>query len=109
MHLPILAAALAAPRCYLDPVWATGENVTTTNLTYGSAFNNYTQEQQELLLDVYEASNDVRTKRPAVVLIHGGSFLHNNKSIYPITAIAAANRSSKERLGNLWSPLKSPR
>jgi acetyl esterase/lipase len=84
-----LASIAAAQRCYIDPVWSAGENITTFNLTYGSAFNNYTEQQQLLLLDVYEARNDARSARPAVVLIHGGSFIHNNKSIYPITATAA--------------------
>jgi len=36
-------------------------------------------EQKELLLDVYEPENDERSERPALVLVHGGSFSEGSK------------------------------
>ena len=37
------------------------------------------QTEQELLLDIYKPGNDTDTKRPVLVLIHGGSFFFGDK------------------------------
>ena len=62
------------------------------DIQYGSAYNNYTRQEQKLLLDLYTPPlSDKRTSRPAFVLIHGGSFVGGDKAqsqSYLATALA---------------------
>jgi acetyl esterase/lipase len=73
--------ANAAARCYLDPVWSESALRLLPNIAYGSAFNNKTGEQQELLLDAYfPPTSDNRTKKPVLVFVHGGGFVNGDKT-----------------------------
>lgn len=55
-------------------------NVTTTsNITYGSAVN-VNNSTQSLELDIYTPTGDTVSRRPVVVLAHGGSFISGSKT-----------------------------
>lgn len=50
------------------------------DIQYGVAYNQKTEDYQDLMLDVYlPADSDSRDKRPAVVHMHGGGFLGGDK------------------------------
>jgi hypothetical protein len=82
----ILVAASAAPSylapsCYLDPIWSNSSITIVSNITYGSAYNNMTREQETLLLDAYlPPSEDNRTARPVAIVVHGGGFDAGDKT-----------------------------
>lgn len=80
-----------AELCFVDPVWTADEVVVTRDIAYGSAYNNYTGQQQILKLDLYTPpSSDARSQRPAMVLVHGGSFVGGNKETDGEPALATA-------------------
>jgi acetyl esterase/lipase len=66
--------------CYVQTQFAHSQIQVLTNVTYGSAFNKLTKQQQTLTLDVYFPPQPATTAplRPSVVLIHGGSFETGN-------------------------------
>lgn len=67
--------------CFVDPVWSSGDVVVQKAIKYGSAYNNATRKQQTLLLDAYfPPASDTRSKRPAAVLVHGGSFQFGDRT-----------------------------
>jgi len=68
-------------QCFVDGNWWWNEVQVTSDVVYGSAINPYTSKKETLTLDMYmPPDNDHRTKRPAVVLIHGGAFLSGDKT-----------------------------
>ena len=72
---------MATPTCFMDPVWADDEIRVTSNIPYGSAFNNMTQSTETLFLDAYlPPESDKRTERPTLVFVHGGSFTSGDKT-----------------------------
>merc|ERR1712227_399883 len=65
-----------------DYVWKEDEIILSQDVKYGSAFNNATGKEEDLLLDVYlPPESDKRTLRPAAVLVHGGAFVVGNKKV----------------------------
>jgi len=66
-----------APLRYRDEVFTTVTK--TEDVTYGWAWN---QEQVEVTLkvDVYRPDGDTETKRPLLILVHGGSFKTGSKT-----------------------------
>jgi acetyl esterase/lipase len=66
-----------APLRYRDEVFS--QVTTTSGITYGSAVD---QEgvRQQLALDLYQPTGDTRTRRPAVIWIHGGGFSGGNRT-----------------------------
>lgn len=76
-----ITGALAANACFVDPIWSSKDVVVQKAIKYGSAFNNATRKQQTLLLDAYfPPASDARSKRPAAVLVHGGSFQFGDRT-----------------------------
>lgn len=77
--LPLLSAALlpAQTTRYRDQVFTAAQ--VTTNLTYGSAVNRWTNQTETLLLDLYQPRGDTETSRPALVYVHGGGFVGGDK------------------------------
>lgn len=67
----------AAQQRYYDNVFP-GATV-TRNVTYGAA-PDYQGAMSTLLLDVYQPEGDVETRRPMVMLIHGGGFTGGGKA-----------------------------
>jgi acetyl esterase/lipase len=71
-------------------------NSVTLTLThrYGSAFNHETNTTQQLLMDFYAPPphEDKRTKRPTIVLVHGGSFIGGDKGSWKPLATVLAQR-----------------
>lgn len=63
---------------YADEVFT--EHVVTRDLEYGSAFNVLTEADESLLLDLYEPADERKTRRAAVVMIHGGGFVAGDKA-----------------------------
>lgn len=77
---PALAAALfqvrsgAGTPC-VSPAWTDKEIQIAPDIEFGSSYNRITKRNETLLLDVYmPPDSDTRAKRPAAVLVHGGSF-----------------------------------
>ncbi len=62
----------AAPLRYRDVIFPT--LTITSGLTYGSA-PDLSGNPVTLTLDMYQPSGDTHTSRPAIVLVHGGSFV----------------------------------
>jgi len=80
--LATIAPGLVAvsAECFKDFVWNEDEITVQRNIKYGSAFNNETGEEVDLLLDAYlPPDSDKRALRPAAVLVHGGGFLGGNQ------------------------------
>jgi acetyl esterase/lipase len=77
--------AQAASR-YLDPMF---EVTKTSGLTYGSAFNSRTNSVQELILDLYEPTDDDSDARPAIVWVHGGSFYNGSRTSSSMVLMAS--------------------
>ena len=71
-------AATAQTTRFRDPVFATV--LSTPNLTYGSATNRSTNTIETLRLDLHEPTGDTATRRPVVVLVHGGGFYSGDKA-----------------------------
>jgi len=61
------------------------------DVLYSRSLNSLGQ-MQDLVLDVYEPYSDVLQARPFMVLVHGGSFLHGNKSDMASTCIHFAKK-----------------
>ena len=59
---------------------------------YGSAFNNATGEQEQLLLDAYLPPAGEGAAMPVAVLVHGGSFDAGDKSELTPLALMLATR-----------------
>lgn len=62
---------------YLDDVFS--EVSITSNVLYGNAMN-INGNSQDLLLDIYEPSNDGELLRPLLIYAHGGGFKYGDKS-----------------------------
>jgi para-nitrobenzyl esterase len=62
----------AAPLRYRDVIFPT--LTTTSGITYGSA-PDLSGNPVTLTLDMYRPSSDTQTSRPAIVLVHGGSYV----------------------------------
>ena len=68
------------PLCFIDPVFSGNSIQTIKDMQYGSAYNDKTEKQQDLMLDAYfPPDSDTRDKRPAVVFMHGGGFSSGDK------------------------------
>jgi acetyl esterase/lipase len=67
----------AAPLRYRDPVF--GAVTITKDITYGTAPDQL-GTPEVLKLDLYQPTGDTVTARPAVVWVHGGSFIGGGKS-----------------------------
>ncbi len=59
---------------------------TETGITYAKNTNVYKQ-LQDLQADVYYPANDADTKRPMVILMHGGGFLHGSRKDDYVVAV----------------------
>ena len=61
---------------YISPTTFTAVN-TTTNVIYGNNISvlSGTPTPSNLIMDVYEPAGDVLTARPAIIILHTGSFL----------------------------------
>lgn len=55
------------------------EAAVSTDVEYGESVNQQ-GETQKLLMDIYEPKSDTTTKRPLIVLAHGGGFTGGDKS-----------------------------
>ena len=60
----------------------------SSDITYGSAVN-VTGANQSLQLDIYEPAGDTATRRPLLILAHGGSFVFGNKTGPDVVPICA--------------------
>jgi len=81
--------------CYVEPAWSSEEIDVHRSIQYGNAFNHFTRRQEDLHLDAYfPPASDTRPARPAIVLLHGGSFTAGNKTSdgVPEWAMALARR-----------------
>ncbi len=74
--LPLPAPPGPAPLRYRDEVFSDVD--ITRDVVYGHAMNEDNVDQA-LDLDLYRPSGDTVTKRPAIVWVHGGSFLGGDK------------------------------
>ncbi len=63
---------------YYDNVFSTVTN--STGIQYGSNVTWNNSGNINLLLDFYQPSNDVATKRPLIIFAHGGSFLAGTRT-----------------------------
>ena len=61
--------------------FAFGAIDSTINVQYGQ---NYTMNNvlDTLLMDIYQPKSDVATKRPLIIIIHGGGFTSGTKEFY---------------------------
>jgi acetyl esterase/lipase len=76
-----------APLRYRDVVFS---NLTVTSgLTYGSA-PDLSGNPVTLTLDMYQPSGDTQTARPAIVLVHGGSYIGGSSTDSKIVKLAKA-------------------
>jgi len=95
---------------YLMPIF--DSIVITDSIPYGSA-NNYLGMSTPLAMDLYMPNGDTATKRPLLVLAHGGSFIGGNRKAADVAKVCTefAKRgyvcaSIKYRLGvNTSNPL----
>jgi acetyl esterase/lipase len=61
------------------------------NVVYSNSVADFKGSNQQLALDVYKPANAQRKKFPAVILIHGGSFIGGNKKGLETTCSKLAN------------------
>lgn len=81
------APAGTAPLRYRDVIFS---NLTkTSGLTYGSA-PDLSGNPVTLTLDMYQPTGDTQTSRPAIVLVHGGSFIGGNSKQGGVVKLAQA-------------------
>ncbi len=74
-----------APLRYRDVIFS---NLTTTSgLVYGSA-PDLSGKAVTLTLDMYQPTGDTRTGRPAIVLVHGGSFVGGSSTDSGVVKLA---------------------
>ena len=71
---------------YRDPVFATVDVL--ADLQYGTAISPKTNQRETLRLDRYQPAGDTAALRPALVLIHGGSFIFGDKGDHYIARLA---------------------
>jgi acetyl esterase/lipase len=77
----------AAPLRYRDVIF---QNLTTTSgLVYGSA-PDASGNLVTLTLDMYQPTGDTQTSRPAIVLVHGGSFIGGSSTDSGVVKLAKA-------------------
>lgn len=76
-----------APLRYRDVIFPTV--TVTSGLTYGSA-PDLSGNTVTLTLDMYQPSGDTQTQRPAIVLVHGGSFIGGSSTDSKIVKLANA-------------------
>lgn len=74
-----------APLRYRDVIFPTV--TTTSGLTYGSA-PDLSGDPVTLTLDMYQPSGDTQTNRPAIVLVHGGSFVGGDSTASDMVRMA---------------------
>jgi len=70
--------SLSAQVRYRDVVFSRLE--VKNAIAYGSAMNRYNLKTETLLLDLYAPKGDTETKRPAVVVVHGGGLISGSRS-----------------------------
>lgn len=75
-------AALSQDR-YFDPIFPVG---TTYDIPYSKVKDRKGREL-ELKLDIYEPLNDHKSKRPLIIMAHGGGFVVGNKNNYSMETI----------------------
>jgi dienelactone hydrolase len=81
------APAGTAPLRYRDVIFP---NLTVTSgFTYGSA-PDLSGNQVTLTLDMYQPTGDTQTGRPAIVLVHGGSFVGGSSTDSGVVKLAKA-------------------
>jgi len=73
---------------YVTPIFPT---VQKTTVQYGSNIN-FSGQQQNLFMDVYEPENDVQEQRPVIVLAHAGAFIEGERSDLEELCIGFAQR-----------------
>ncbi|MCU0866921.1 MAG: carboxylesterase family protein [Planctomycetes bacterium] len=80
LSVSLLLGSLAAQQCrFRDPVFPT---VTRTNgIVYGNAINQFTNQPEDLLLDLYQPTGDTAAARPAFVVVHGGGFVGGSRGM----------------------------
>ncbi len=69
------------------------EVTTVTDLVYGTA-NNFEGNSQDLLMDIWypSAANETLSKRPFILLIHGGGFINGSKQAMSVECRSFAQR-----------------
>ena len=63
---------------YIEDVF--DEVTITSAVQYGSSIDVFGNEKN-LFMDIYEPAGDTQTKRPVVILAHGGSFIFGDRSL----------------------------
>lgn len=88
--------------------------IVTSNVSYGSNIKS-NGGTQDLLLDVYEPNGDTATRRPLVIVAHGGSFVGGSKTgsdVVPIckdlAKLGYVAASIEYRLGMTNFPIPGP-
>ena len=97
IHLLALATIVCTTFIKAQSPCATGRYATdtftnttvTSNITYGSNIT-VGGSAQALTMDVYEPTGDVDTKRPLIILAHGGSFVGGSKTDADMVALSQA-------------------
>ena len=79
------AAEAKKDKRYKDEMFKVGVK---RDIVYGSAPADPYDENEELLLDLYKPKKDKVKQRPAVVLVHGGSFCCGDKAFGPSPQLA---------------------
>ncbi|NJK82620.1 MAG: carboxylesterase family protein [Saprospiraceae bacterium] len=79
---------------FTEAQYFTNSEITTvTNLVYGNA-KDYQGNPQDLLIDIWYPSgaNETFSKRPFILLIHGGGFISGNKDAMGVECRSFAQR-----------------
>jgi acetyl esterase/lipase len=85
-------AALTGVPC-VDPAWQPSEIRVFRDIEYGFSRNSITGIEEPLLMDAYlPPTSDIRSARPAAVLVHGGAFQVGDKTIDASLATMLAQR-----------------
>ncbi len=87
----LLAQYICTPGGRYDAEIFSSVNV-TSNIVYGSA-KTVSNVTQSLVLDIYEPVGDTASKRPLILLAHGGSFIGGTKTDGDVVALC--NRFAK--------------
>src|SRR2546421_8172 len=58
----------------------------TSNITYGSSVT-WTGGTQTLVMDIYQPTGDVATRRGLIVLAHGGSFIGGGRTDQDVSTL----------------------
>ena len=86
--LTLCSQAAAQQGRYRDEVFPQAS--LQSDIAYGQAINFFTQQQETLLLDVYQPTGDTAAARPAIILVHGGGFVAGSKADPNYVQIAQA-------------------